>query len=109
MYMLGATVSVDTFFVLSGLVMTYVYFVAMKKGVKFNIFLYYFHRYLRLTPAIIGVILVHMSIVKYFGSGPLWPQTFKYVIEEPCNKGWWEPLLYIQNYVNVNDAVSIVK
>lgn len=47
MYVLGATVSVDTFFVVGGMLMSYVHLAAKDKGIKFNIIMYYVHRYIR--------------------------------------------------------------
>jgi peptidoglycan/LPS O-acetylase OafA/YrhL len=47
MFVVGATIAVDTFFVIGGLVTVYTFLKATDKGVKFNIVLYYIHRYLR--------------------------------------------------------------
>lgn len=47
MIIFGATVSVDTFFVLAGCVLVYVFMNAMDKKIKFNVVMYYVHRYLR--------------------------------------------------------------
>lgn len=47
MFMINAGVSVDTFFVLSGLLLAYVFCLSQTKGVKFNVFFFYLHRYLR--------------------------------------------------------------
>lgn len=128
MYLLGGYVAVDTFLLISGVVIAYLFFVASQKGVKFNIFLYYIHRYLRydfrifqrtfrsiiyeiyifrLTPAVIGLIIINLSLIKYFGSGPEWPEAVNSLIIYPCKKGWWEPLIYLQNYINVSDVVTL--
>lgn len=47
MFVVGATIAVDTFFVIGGLVTVYTFLKATDKGVKFNIVLYYVHRYMR--------------------------------------------------------------
>lgn len=47
MTVVGATVSVDSFFVLGGMVMVYVFMKAHDKGIGFNIPMYYLHRYIR--------------------------------------------------------------
>lgn len=51
MTIVGATVSVDSFFMLGGCVMVYVFMMHYEKGTQkltvWNILLYYFHRYLR--------------------------------------------------------------
>ncbi|XP_065155196.1 nose resistant to fluoxetine protein 6-like [Atheta coriaria] len=98
MYIRGATVSVDSFFLMGGIVMIYVYLKSTKDKQTFNVFLYYLHRYLRLTPAMAAVLVVHITILKHFGSGPYWPMIGG--AYEFCEKYWWSTLLYIQNYVN---------
>jgi peptidoglycan/LPS O-acetylase OafA/YrhL len=77
----------------------------MDKGVKFNVPLYYFHRYLRLTPALAAMLLAHAALFNYFGSGPLWQNTDAY-LSKACRKYWWSTLLYIQNYANPDGTVS---
>lgn len=47
MFALGATVSVDTFFLVGGLVLAYVFLNYRDKGEKFNLPMFYIHRYLR--------------------------------------------------------------
>ncbi|XP_065155198.1 O-acyltransferase like protein-like [Atheta coriaria] len=98
MYIRGATVSVDSFFLMGGIVMIYVYLKSTKDKQTFNVFFYYLHRYLRLTPAMAAVIVVHVTILKHFGSGPYWPKNGG--ANEACKKYWWSMLLYIHNYVN---------
>lgn len=47
MYIIGATVSVDTFYLMGGMVLAYSYMKAHQKGINFNVGLFYLHRYLR--------------------------------------------------------------
>jgi peptidoglycan/LPS O-acetylase OafA/YrhL len=98
-YIAGATVSVDTFLVIGGFLTIYTFQATMDKGVKFNVPLYYFHRYLRLTPALAAMLLAHAALFNYFGSGPLWQNTDAY-LSKACRKYWWSTLLYVQNYAN---------
>lgn len=37
------------------------------------------------------------------GSGPLWGNVYE--LQQPCRRYWWSSLLYIQNFVNVDDMV----
>lgn len=47
-YILLAHLAVDTFFFISGALMTYGFLKTMRKpGQKFNVFLFYLHRYIR--------------------------------------------------------------
>ncbi|KAF2881927.1 hypothetical protein ILUMI_24242 [Ignelater luminosus] len=102
MIIMGATVSVDTFFLLSGLLISYGFLIATAKGIKFNIFVYYLHRFLRLTPLLAALVLIHATVLKHLGSGPLWNLMIT-SISQPCKTYWWSTLLYIQNYVNAEE------
>ncbi|XP_065173913.1 nose resistant to fluoxetine protein 6-like [Atheta coriaria] len=99
MYIRGATVAVDSFFLMGGVVMIYVYLKSTKNKQTFNVFLYYLHRYLRLTPALAAVLAVHLTILKHFGSGPFWNFIEAYGVVN-CRKYWYGVLFYIQNYTN---------
>ncbi|KAK2569476.1 Nose resistant to fluoxetine protein 6 [Acropora cervicornis] len=91
----NATLSVDTFFVLSGLLVAYVSLRRMEKSNgKLPIFQFYFHRIYRLTPTYMFVLLFYAKLLGFFSEGPLW---FKYQTNEECDKHWWTNLLYINN------------
>ncbi|XP_067641961.1 nose resistant to fluoxetine protein 6 isoform X2 [Eurosta solidaginis] len=94
----NATLCVDTFFFMSGLLMLWGAFREMErtKG-KLNLGLMYFHRYIRLTPVLAVVILYIMSLYKYSGHGPMWMKIGTQ--DERCSDTWWATLLYVQNYV----------
>jgi hypothetical protein len=47
MFIINATLSVDTFFTIGSALMSYGFMKAKCKNVRFNLFLYYLHRYLR--------------------------------------------------------------
>lgn len=106
MWLTSGTLSVDSFFAVGGLVTVYAFMKSSDKGVPFNIPLYYLHRYLRLTPVLAVLILIFANLLKYLGNGPLW-----YNIEPnymaDCGEYWWSTLLYIQNYVNLDNQVPI--
>lgn len=40
-----------------------------------------------------------MSSLRFFGSGPHWPQLLTF-LSNRCDKYWWSALLHIQNYAN---------
>ncbi|XP_017487800.1 PREDICTED: nose resistant to fluoxetine protein 6, partial [Rhagoletis zephyria] len=94
----NATLCVDTFFFMSGLLMLWGAFREMErtKG-KLNIGMMYFHRYIRLTPVVAVVILYILSLCKYSGHGPMWMKIGTQ--DERCSDTWWATLLYVQNYV----------
>ncbi|XP_076093222.1 O-acyltransferase like protein-like [Mytilus galloprovincialis] len=93
----NAEVSVDTFFALSGTLLTYVVLNQMKKQKgKLNWFMFYFHRFWRLTPPYMLIMMVQICISKYLGSGPMWiTNGFE---KNYCKDTWWWNLLYINNF-----------
>ncbi|XP_066998617.2 nose resistant to fluoxetine protein 6 [Anabrus simplex] len=95
----NGNLSVDTFLVLSGLLVGYMFFQKVPKTNSFNVPMYYIHRFIRLTPALAIVVLLQISLVRYAGSGPGW-STFQNLIKTNCeDNNWWLNLLYVQNYV----------
>lgn len=102
---IGGTVSVDTFFVISGTLLTYTFLTHAQNTDQVNWFLFYFLRYVRIAaPTSVGVI-VFACAIQFFGSGPLWTDTY-YNMQMACQKFWWSSLLFIQNYVNSESMVS---
>ncbi|PVD22481.1 hypothetical protein C0Q70_18295 [Pomacea canaliculata] len=92
----SATVSVDSFFALSGMLVAYLTLKEMKKrNGKLNWFMFYFHRFWRLTPAYMLVIMVYTCLSPYWGDGPLWPETLG--DRDKCISYWWRNFLYINN------------
>eukprot|EP00111_Clytia_hemisphaerica_P000721 TCONS_00002123-protein len=96
---LNAFPSVDTFFLLSGLLVAYIALRRMDKdNGKINYGMYVLHRFIRLTPPYMLAILFWNNIVPYCTSGP----NAKAIRERgdggACNKYWWTNLLYINNF-----------
>ncbi|XP_048512297.1 nose resistant to fluoxetine protein 6-like [Athalia rosae] len=91
--------AVDTFFVVSGFLMGYLFLKALRSGRKVNILQLYLHRYLRLTPCIVLLLLMSIYILPVLGSGPIWGPFFG-IMGKYCQKNWWTNLLYIQNLVD---------
>ncbi|KAL3267592.1 hypothetical protein HHI36_011710 [Cryptolaemus montrouzieri] len=99
MLLVSGTLAVDTFFVVGGTLVSYMYMQAMEKKIKFNILIYYLHRYIRLTPALGALAFVTATIYPYLGSGPLWSNVR--INQEFCQENWWSTILYIQNYASI--------
>ncbi|CAF3851450.1 unnamed protein product, partial [Rotaria sp. Silwood1] len=98
---LGGQFSVDTFFVLSGF-LTAIVFVREADKQKFSfrfVLLYYIHRYIRLTPAYLLVILISINLTPYFGNGPAFPFEQGFESNGCRNQWWWTSILYISNLV----------
>ncbi|XP_001599171.3 nose resistant to fluoxetine protein 6 [Nasonia vitripennis] len=98
LYIFIAQFTVDTFFTISGFFMTYLFLKQMPKEKRFNVPMYYLHRYFRLTPAIIALTLLTVVFIPKMGSGPRWDMLMS-VFGGSCRKKWWPNLLYVQNFV----------
>ncbi|KAK0407463.1 hypothetical protein QR680_019207 [Steinernema hermaphroditum] len=93
--------SVDSFFFLSGLLLTYLFFKeATPKRVKSPVtwILFYFHRFLRLTPPYMMFIGFYVAYLKHFTIGPTELQ--EDAMMENCQDNWWTNILYINNLVH---------
>ncbi|XP_050074483.1 nose resistant to fluoxetine protein 6-like [Anopheles maculipalpis] len=99
----ASTVSVDSFFLLSGLLTCWSILNALDKCGRLNLPVMYLHRYLRLTPALAALVLFSATLMKYIGSGPFWDGAMR-LTEDSCQKYWWSSLLYVQNYVNPQEV-----
>ncbi|CAF0937128.1 unnamed protein product [Adineta steineri] len=99
---INAVFSVDTFFVLSGFLTAVLFVRHVEKENKLSfrtMLLYYVHRYMRLTPAFLLVILVSINLTPYFGSGPVYPVKQGFEPEGCRNQYWWTSILYVGNIV----------
>ena len=69
-------------------------------------FKYYLHRYIRLTPPLIIIILISLNLTKYMGSGPFYPANGF----EPlgCRTNWYYNLLYINNLFDPANNVCLI-
>ncbi|EGT37269.1 hypothetical protein CAEBREN_13329 [Caenorhabditis brenneri] len=107
--LLNAFVSVDTFFLLSGIVVAYLFFKNRPKKSQIispiTWILFYVHRYLRLTPPymiFLGFYIVYSEYIQ----GPAAAAGLNaggYAVEA-CKKTWWRNLLYINNFGDSTQA-----
>jgi peptidoglycan/LPS O-acetylase OafA/YrhL len=93
--------SVDSFFFLSGLLVAYLSFKQIKEKGTLNWPYYFLHRYWRLTPLYLSVILYYAFISPYTITGPNSYSVYQPASQnsyEVCKKYWWTNLLYINNF-----------
>ncbi|OWF35674.1 O-acyltransferase like protein-like [Mizuhopecten yessoensis] len=101
MVIINGVLSVDTFFTMSGLLVAYVFLKEMKKAKgRINWFMFYFHRFWRLTPPYMLVLMISATLFRYLGDGPEWPKDGLEI--ESCATTWWTNLLYINNFVHAD-------
>ncbi len=91
---INGNLSVDTFFFLSGVLVTYLTLRQMKKRGKFPFIHYYAHRYLRLTPTYAFVLFFSWSLMNHFAASPSASLTYP----NACSSYWWTNLFYINNF-----------
>ena len=91
----NSTVSVDTFFLMSGLLVSFLLLRELdhNKG-KFNVGLYYLHRYLRLTIVYAFILGFIATLIVYVGTGPNWYSVN--LFSNNCRNAWWRQFLYSQ-------------
>ncbi|GBP20422.1 Nose resistant to fluoxetine protein 6 [Eumeta japonica] len=99
LWIMAAPLSVDTFFMMSGLLCVYT---VAKKGTRRsflkNLPLFYLHRYLRMFPLLAAAILLQASLAHHVADGPFWSTVAREV--DSCRQSWWIALLHLQNYVS---------
>ncbi|KAH1014684.1 hypothetical protein HUJ05_012526 [Dendroctonus ponderosae] len=96
---------VDSFFILSGLLVTYCLLVQWEK--KFlNPAYVIILRYMRLTPLYAFVIFFCATFFDFVGFGPMWKIIISPEVQD-CRKNWWTNLLYISNYVNADHMCMV--
>jgi len=82
----------------------------MKESEKANniirfgfIFKYYIHRFWRITPPYMIIVMISACLTKYFGNGPFFaPDGFEI---NQCRESWWTNLLYVNNLVRTEKLV----
>ncbi|XP_063697877.1 nose resistant to fluoxetine protein 6-like [Culicoides brevitarsis] len=99
---------VQTFIAISGFLMGVQFFdLTEKKKFNFNYFwIAIIYRYIRLTPMYALVIFFEATWQYKLDDGPLW----KLITEGEksyCRRNWWANLLYVNNYVNANQACLV--
>ncbi|XP_067940877.1 nose resistant to fluoxetine protein 6-like isoform X2 [Watersipora subatra] len=102
----SATLSVDTFFVLSGLLVAYLFLRDFHRrqvqpiGFLQALPVIYLHRYVRLTPAYAFMILIITTLGWYVSNGPEWPNPVSppyHTMDQSCVKNWYLNILYVNN------------
>jgi peptidoglycan/LPS O-acetylase OafA/YrhL len=89
----NATLSVDSFFYMSGFLVAYLGMKELYKKGRMNMFLYYFHRFWRLSPPYLLALIFLWHVLPYLGSGPWWVYVESYSSRKNCADYWWTNVL----------------
>ncbi|KAK3855366.1 hypothetical protein Pcinc_038228 [Petrolisthes cinctipes] len=99
----GAVFGVDTFFFLSGLLVTYGLLKQFTKTKRINWIMYYVHRLIRLTPPILVTAAFMATLSRYTQVGPLSKNVERTNIQM-CRNYWWSDVLYISNFMGFDKS-----
>lgn len=97
-FMRHGDVAVETFFVITGLLLSYNFMKAREKGIKFSLVKYYTHRFFRIAPAFYIAMLMVVAFVQYLGDGPVYAKVTEDVLRGNCVKYWWSSLIFVSNW-----------
>ncbi|KAJ2948826.1 hypothetical protein O0L34_g5754 [Tuta absoluta] len=95
----AAPITVDTFFMLSGVLVVYTTIgkISRTRFIR-AIPMFYLNRLLRMFPLLATMILFQASLINHLADGPFWQNIA--LMSENCKQYWWAALLHVQNYVN---------
>jgi peptidoglycan/LPS O-acetylase OafA/YrhL len=96
-FILSAQSGVDTFFFLSGFLLSYLTLKELRQG-RMRVLAAIILRYVRLTPSLALVMLVYYKLWVFFGNGPFAPR-FQDSINSRCDASWWSELTYSMNFL----------
>ncbi|KJH51255.1 hypothetical protein DICVIV_02620 [Dictyocaulus viviparus] len=101
-----APLAVDSFFLLSGLLASYLFF---KKLIKVKTIhsatnpqmwlMIFIKRYTRITPTYAVIMLFDVTLFTYVSSGPFW----RPIEKQGCRISWWTNFLYMNNFLLQNE------
>ncbi|PSN49630.1 hypothetical protein C0J52_12840, partial [Blattella germanica] len=98
LFLTANMLQIDIYFLLSGLLLCYLYLRDREHGRHFNIIHFYVNRYLRVTPCLAVIVLVNATLLSRLGSGPIWEHNILRKQNDCWNYGW-TLLIFIRNYI----------
>ncbi|XP_061196927.1 nose resistant to fluoxetine protein 6-like [Saccostrea echinata] len=104
---LSSPFAIDSFFVISGFLVTYRFLrkCTRKQKLKWqSIIGFYSNRYIRITPVYIIIMMVYTCFYHYLGDSPLYPNSIP--VADKCKEYWWHHILYINNVVGTTGNLA---
>ncbi|CAF1474248.1 unnamed protein product [Rotaria sp. Silwood1] len=106
-----AIFSIDSFFVLSGLLTAFIFFISKTENEPFStlkfLLNHYIYRYLRYTIFYAIILLIYITLSPYLGQyGPIYP--INGIETSTCRRTWWRNLLYINNFFDLRDSCMTI-
>jgi len=104
-FVTNAWFSVDSFLFLSGFLLAYLTIRELNRKGRMPWLLFYFHRFWRLTPVYLFVILLFWKLNVFWVDGPSsLPMTPE---ADVCATYWWTNMLYINNFYPGRDNMCV--
>ncbi|KAH9642830.1 hypothetical protein HF086_008461 [Spodoptera exigua] len=102
LWITAATMTVDTFFTVTGVLLVYTTAAKMNQ-ITFlkNLHWFYLSRYVRVTPLLAAIVLIQASFLNQFYDGPHWTTVITHT--QRCRNNWWSTLLHVQNFVHTRN------
>lgn len=99
--LLNGTLSVNTFFAISGLLTSFTLLMGCGKAKKNLTFfvMAVLLRLLRLLPAYIGLICITL-LFGQLRAGPLWSEAVQRPVIDNCELSYWTNLIFLNNFIN---------
>uniref|UniRef100_A0A0K0FNJ8 NRF domain-containing protein n=1 Tax=Strongyloides venezuelensis TaxID=75913 RepID=A0A0K0FNJ8_STRVS len=113
-FLTNAFFSVDSFFFMSGLLLSFLFFKQLKRNrrqtLSFKTFvMMYVHRIIRLSPSYYMAVAFYtwVFLPTFLNNMPLFILT-SFKNSNSCDKYWWANFLYINNYVSVKNQCYLI-
>uniref|UniRef100_A0A8R1DYJ6 NRF domain-containing protein n=1 Tax=Caenorhabditis japonica TaxID=281687 RepID=A0A8R1DYJ6_CAEJA len=101
-----APLAVDSFFFLSGMLAAFSFFKRTMKAdpnhpPKLSAYnfvtwpMYFYKRYVRITPTYMVVMLFDVTLFSYISNGPFW----RPIEKQGCKHAWWTNFIYLNNFL----------
>ncbi|GIX93688.1 NRF domain-containing protein [Caerostris darwini] len=94
-------ISIEAYFLFSGLLLVYPRFRRGTKNVEINMMKIIIRRYIRLCPSLLFILGI-IVILPLVGSGPVWADIFDKAADN-TRKWWWTYVLMFNNFLAVKD------
>ncbi|XP_015599961.1 O-acyltransferase like protein [Cephus cinctus] len=88
--------AVDTFLIIAGLVRCYSLMLSLEKR-RVNHVKKFLQRYLRLTPVLLAVVGIYITVLHRLSTGPYWKKQVD-SNSLACKINWWQPIFHMNNY-----------
>ncbi|GFT19397.1 nose resistant to fluoxetine protein 6 [Nephila pilipes] len=98
-------ISIEAYFLFSGLLLVYPRFRRNQKNVQINVIKIIVRRYIRLCPSLLFILGI-IVVLPLVGSGPVWTDIFDKAADN-ARKWWWTYVLMFNNFLAVKDQTFL--